>query len=68
MSSAQWAVNCHHCNKEFPQSDIPEPHTIDYLFPQKPDIPVGGQELECPRCKSKSTYEATDLWYLAANI
>jgi hypothetical protein len=69
MPLAQWAVNCKSCKKAFSHSEIHEPQrAIDYLWPLKPQIPTGGQELECPHCKSKATYRQTDLWYLAANL
>lgn len=63
MASAYWAVNCHHCRKAFTHSEIPQEHAINYLLPAKPEFPDGGQELECPHCKSKATYLQTDLWY-----
>jgi hypothetical protein len=68
MPSGRWAISCRNCKKAFPHSEIRELHAItDYLgLPEKPEFPAGGQELECPHCKSKGTYQRTDLWYEAA--
>ena len=68
MPLAEWAVDCKSCKKAISHSEIPEPqHAIDFMLPAKPRIAVGGQELECPHCKSKTIYQGTDLWYRIAN-
>jgi phage FluMu protein Com len=68
MPSARWAISCRNCKKAFAHAEVSEPQGITDSFglPDKPEFPVGGKELECPHCKSKDTYQRTDLWYQAA--
>lgn len=67
MPFAHWAISCRNCKKAFTHSRITEPHRItDHLgLPTKPEFPLAGEELECPHCKFKGTYQQTELWYQA---
>ena len=36
---------------------------IEYLFPLKPKFRPEGEKCECPNCKTKFTYEQSELRY-----
>ena len=57
---ANWFLNCKNCNEAFIYSLIPDILT-DYHLPSRPVFPAAGRERECPNCKTKSTYQQTDL-------
>jgi hypothetical protein len=59
---ARWVFTCKNCYKIVPHAEIGNTLT-DYFFPKKPEVPSEGQELECPECKTKSTYHQNELWY-----
>ena len=60
---AAWGVTCLNCNRQFAQFNIEDDLENLYL-PVKPDLPKGGQELACPHCGHKATYQHTDLFYM----
>jgi hypothetical protein len=57
---ASWLLNCKNCSKPFAYSLISNTLT-DYHLPSRPVFPAVGRERECPHCKTKSTYQQTDL-------
>jgi hypothetical protein len=59
---ARWVFTCKNCCKVVPHAEIGGT-LMDYFFPKKPEVPVEGQELECPECKTKSIYQQNELWY-----
>jgi hypothetical protein len=60
----RWVAQCRSCLASFTQSEVgKERKLIDYLFPTAPEIPLAGQEIECPSCKTKALYTRRDLSY-----
>jgi hypothetical protein len=57
---ASWLLDCKNCSKPFVYSLIPD-RLADYHLPSRPVFPAVGRERECPHCKTKSTYQQTDL-------
>jgi hypothetical protein len=47
----------------FVHSKIPEAGLLNYLFPIRPEFPVGGSELKCPNCGKKATYDLVAVKY-----
>ncbi len=61
---ARWALTCKNCRAVFGYSRIPTPDTLaEYFIPSRPEFPPSGVELECPGCKTKSTYQRFELIY-----
>jgi hypothetical protein len=64
--NSRWVVDCRNCLASVTHSEVgKERKLIDYLFPAAPEIPLGGQEMECPSCKTKGLYTRRDLRYLS---
>jgi hypothetical protein len=64
--NSRWVVDCRNCFASFTHSEVgKERKLIDYLFPAAPEIPLVGQEMECPSCKTKALYTRRDLRYLS---
>ena len=62
MSS--WVLNCVNCRAKFEHSKAVEEDGLRYLqVPMKPQFPLGGSELVCPKCGHVAVYERTDLVY-----
>jgi hypothetical protein len=59
---ASWALACKNCRKVFTCSQIPA-MLVDHYLPRRPAFPPSGLERECPNCKAKSTYQATELTF-----
>jgi hypothetical protein len=60
----RWRIDCRHCLESFTHSYVGRPRKLeDYLHPTEPDFPAGGVELECPGCKTKAVYQATEVRY-----
>ena len=60
----RWVVDCQNCLASFTHSEVgKERKLIDYLLPTAPEIPLAGQEMECPSCKTKALYTRRDLRY-----
>jgi len=59
---SKWILVCKQCQKSFPHSEVGS-SLADYFFPEKPEFPQKGQDLECPHCKITSNYQRTDLRY-----
>lgn len=57
---ASWLLDCKNCRETFTYSLVPDMQTGFYL-PSPPPFPPQGRERECPHCKTKSTYQQTDL-------
>jgi hypothetical protein len=57
---ASWLLDCKNCSNPFAYSLIPDT-LADYHLPSRPVFPAVGRERECPHCKTKSTYQQTDL-------
>jgi hypothetical protein len=57
---ASWLLNCKNCREAFPYSVVPDMHP-GYYLPSPPAFPPQGRERQCPNCKTKSTYQQTDL-------
>jgi hypothetical protein len=57
---ASWLLDCKNCSEAFAYSVVPDTLN-DYYLPSPPAFPVGGRERECPHCKTKSTYQQTEL-------
>lgn len=58
----RWVVDCRNFLLSFTHSEVGrERKLIDHLIPTSPELPSGGQEMECPSCKSKATYTGQDL-------
>jgi hypothetical protein len=61
-TSSRWVVDCPNCLETFTHSEIGQNRTLaDYMLPTAPDLPAGGTELECPSCKTKTTFTRRDL-------
>ena len=60
-----WVLKCSNCGFRFPHSKIGNTGLADYYLPVKPEFPRQGSELECPKCKSKATYQRSSLLYQA---
>jgi hypothetical protein len=52
-----WVLRCSNCKLSFVHSKIPEAGLLNYLFPIRPEFPLGGSELKCPNCGKKATYD-----------
>jgi hypothetical protein len=59
---ASWSLACKNCRTVFTHSQIPDT-LADYYLPARPEFPASGLERECPSCKTKSTYQATELTF-----
>ena len=57
---ASWLLNCKNCSKPFAYSLISNT-LAEYHLPSRPVFPAVGRERECPHCKTKSTYQQSDL-------
>ncbi len=63
-SNPRWVVDCRNCLASFTHSEIGRDRKlVDYLIPTAPALPQGGQEMECPSCKTKALYTSRDLRY-----
>jgi len=62
--SPRWVIDCRHCLQSFSHTEIGKTLT-DYMLPIKPEIRPGGEEIECPNCKTKSVYTRSELRYQA---
>jgi hypothetical protein len=63
-ANPRWVIDCRKCLVSFTHSEIGEARTLkDYLYPTKPEFPSGGQELECPSCKTKAIYMRHEVRY-----
>jgi len=62
---ASWALACKNCRKVFTYSRISDT-LADYYLPTRPTFPPSGVERECPRCKSKFTYQRSELTFQSA--
>jgi hypothetical protein len=62
---SHWVLNCPECHNDFTHSDIEDAKLEDYLFPGKPEFPVGGLRLECPYCHKTSLFQRHQLTYRA---
>lgn len=60
-----WVLNCINCGKNFTYSTIRKAALVDFYFEAKPEFPLGGSELECPKCWTIATYQRIDLRYQA---
>jgi DNA-directed RNA polymerase subunit RPC12/RpoP len=61
---AAWGLNCASCNQNLTKFLIKD--TLEsYFFPEKPDFPEDGKELECPNCGYKATYQRSNLVYMS---
>jgi DNA-directed RNA polymerase subunit RPC12/RpoP len=60
---AAWGLNCANCDQNLTKFAI-EDTLESYFFPEKPDFPERGTEIECPNCGYKATYQRTDLAYM----
>lgn len=57
-------VDCRNCLASFTHSEVGRDRKlVDYLVPTAPELPQGGQEMECPSCKTKALYTSQDLRY-----
>ena len=61
---AAWGLKCAICNQGLTKFAVVD-SLENYFFPAKPDFPEGGKEFECPNCGHKTTYQRTDLTYMA---
>jgi hypothetical protein len=61
-SMAHWALNCKNCGRSFEYSKISDTFA-NYFLAEKPALPSGGLELECPNCHKKANYQRTDLMF-----
>ena len=60
--SPRWVVNCRNCLASFTHSQVGKARLLaDYLSPTAPELPPGGQEMECPSCKTSAIYTQKDL-------
>ena len=59
---ASWGLACKNCRKVFTYSQIPDTLADSYI-PTRPAFPPSSVERECPNCKSKSTYQGSDLTF-----
>ncbi len=59
---SRWILFCKQCHKSFPHSEISS-SLANYFLPQKPAFLAGGQNFECPNCKSTFSYLREDLRY-----
>jgi hypothetical protein len=57
---AKWFLECRNCGQAFTYSLIPDT-LADFHLPSRPVFPAQGRERECPSCKTKATYQQTDL-------
>jgi phage FluMu protein Com len=66
---SHWVLNCPECKQEFTYTEIAEGSGIGGLEerltggPYKPDFPPGGLKMECPNCKTTSTFQRYQLLY-----
>ena len=58
---ASWLLHCKNCHKTFAYSLMPDTSCL----PSRPVFPAQGRERECPSCKTKFTYQQTDLGFLS---
>jgi hypothetical protein len=59
---ASWALACKNCRAVFAYSQISDT-LADHYLPTRPAFPPSGVERECPNCKSKFTYQGSDLTF-----
>jgi DNA-directed RNA polymerase subunit RPC12/RpoP len=60
---ANWTFRCGNCHATFVHSQVEDKGIENYFWPQKPDFPLGGSEIECPNCRQKATYQQHALTY-----
>jgi DNA-directed RNA polymerase subunit RPC12/RpoP len=60
---ASWFLICQNCRQKFEHLQTTEINLDDFYFPEKPELPTNGNELECPHCHQKANYERTSLLY-----
>ncbi len=59
---AHWVLNCKNCGRSFEYSKISDTFA-NYFLAEKPVLPSGGLELECPNCHKKANYQRTELMF-----
>jgi hypothetical protein len=59
---ARWTLACKNCRAVFTYSRISDT-LADYYIPTRPEFPPSGLERECPNCKTKSTYQRSELTF-----
>jgi len=66
IAMASWFVMCRNCGVPFVHSKVTDDSTLAALyFPLKPELPTGGQTLECPACGNTAAYQQSNLTYRA---
>jgi hypothetical protein len=60
-----WVLICHACKADCKLWKIDDLRMSNFLFPVKPDFPVGGVATRCPKCEHDGVYHVTDLRYRA---
>ena len=56
-------VGCLSCRQEFVYANINDDRLADFVNPNKPEMPSGGNEAGCPNCGHLGVYNRTDLFY-----
>lgn len=63
-----WMLTCHRCKTRFVHTRIlaraaSVTDLNPFVWPLKPDLPSGGFNAECPKCKASSVYRREELTY-----
>jgi uncharacterized C2H2 Zn-finger protein len=59
---ASWVLRCPSCSQTFEHSKIDD-NLANYLAPEKPKFPKGGETLTCTHCGTESLFQRTELVY-----
>jgi hypothetical protein len=65
---ASWLLDCKNCCEAFTYSLVPDIMQIGHYLPSPPAFPPQGRERECPNCKTKATYQQTDLRFQNSSV
>jgi hypothetical protein len=64
LPTPKWIVECRNCSATIIHSEVGANRVAeDYLRPTVRKFSVLGEELECPKCKTKAKYIREDLKY-----
>jgi hypothetical protein len=67
----EWVLICSKCHKSFSHSLIAprdKSYRFDPLWPEKPEFPKGGLELNCPHCGQTATYQRFELMFRGVRL
>jgi hypothetical protein len=64
VPAPKWIVECRSCSANIIHSEVGADRTAaDYVRPTARKFSLLGEEMECPKCKTKATYKPEDLKY-----